>query len=131
MDQVTETASNEQMIQSQLIERGIVDPRVLDAMRNVPRERFFPEDRREDVFADRASSIGHGQTISQPYIVALMTEKLNLTGSERVLGDRYRQRISDRHPQPAGARSIFRRAYQAVAGWRIRAADGSRLPQCA
>ena len=107
MDQVTETASVEQMIQSQLVDRGIVDGRVLDAMRNVPRERFFGGNQREDTFADRASPIGHGQTISQPYIVALMTEKLALIGTERVLeigtGSGYQTAI----PEPAGARSIF------------------------
>ena len=85
MNQLTESTAVERMIQTQLIERGISDARVIDAMRQVPRERFFPASRREDVFADRATPIGHDQTISQPYIVALMTEKLRLLGSERVL----------------------------------------------
>jgi len=73
------------MVQTQLIARGVRDPRVLDAMRRVPRERFVLPDYLERAFEDGPLPIGQGQTISQPYIVALMTEMLELTGDERVL----------------------------------------------
>jgi protein-L-isoaspartate(D-aspartate) O-methyltransferase len=73
------------MVELQLRGRGIADERVLAAMAAVPREVFvLPEDR-EAAYEDRPLSIGHGQTISQPYIVALQLELLELTGSERLL----------------------------------------------
>lgn len=75
----------EQMIRRQLMDRGIRDARVLEAMRSIPRERFFPEELRDKAYADQAVPIGHGQTISQPYIVALMTQSLRLEPSDRVL----------------------------------------------
>ncbi len=75
----------ETMIQQQVVERGLRDGRVLDALRAVPRERFFPADHRDQAYADRPADIGHGQTISQPYMVALMTHRLALHGGERVL----------------------------------------------
>src|ERR687897_183312 len=75
----------ERMIRQQLVERGIRDARVLDAMRAVPREGFFPREVRDEAYADRAASIGHGQTISQPYIVGLMTERLDVQPGHRVL----------------------------------------------
>jgi protein-L-isoaspartate(D-aspartate) O-methyltransferase len=61
------------------------DPRVLEAMASVPRERFLPEDLRSYAYENRPLPIGHGQTISQPLIVAMMTEALHLTGEEKVL----------------------------------------------
>jgi protein-L-isoaspartate(D-aspartate) O-methyltransferase len=73
------------MVESQLVRRGIKDKRVLDAMRKVPRHLFIPEDMRDLAYCDGPLPIGHGQTISQPYIVALMTELLELTGQETVL----------------------------------------------
>ncbi len=73
------------MIQSQIIARGITDPRVLSVLRDIPRELFFPPDARLDAFADAAAPIGHGQTISQPYIVALMTRALDPRADHRVL----------------------------------------------
>jgi protein-L-isoaspartate(D-aspartate) O-methyltransferase len=73
------------MVEEQLIPRGIKDQRVLDVFRKVERHRFVPEDLKESAYADFPLPIGEGQTISQPYIVALMTECLNLTGIERVL----------------------------------------------
>jgi protein-L-isoaspartate(D-aspartate) O-methyltransferase len=69
----------------QLTERKILSTRVLAAMDRVPRERFVPEGVRHLAYADRALPIGCDQTISQPYIVALMTEALQLTGVEHVL----------------------------------------------
>ena len=72
-------------IEEQLVARGISDTRVLDAMRRVPREAFVPAAALWEAYADRALPIGGGQTISQPYMVAVMSESLRLTGSERVL----------------------------------------------
>lgn len=65
--------------------REISDPRVLAAMEAVPRERFVPAEYAEDAYSDHPLPIGYGQTISQPYIVALMTQLLELRGDERVL----------------------------------------------
>ena len=65
--------------------RGIVDERVLDAMARVPRELFVPEDGRRRAYDDRALPIGHGQTISQPFMVATICAALELEGDERVL----------------------------------------------
>jgi protein-L-isoaspartate(D-aspartate) O-methyltransferase len=85
MNHIGELSDQERMIQQQIIERGIRDERVVAALRSVPRDRFFPAANRADAFADRAAPIGHGQTISQPYIVALMTQRLNLDPTHRVL----------------------------------------------
>jgi protein-L-isoaspartate(D-aspartate) O-methyltransferase len=85
MPPLSEKDAREKMIRSQIIERGIREPRVLEAMRMIPRERFFADAQHEQPFADRAAPIGFGQTISQPYMVALMSEKLELSGIERVL----------------------------------------------
>jgi len=73
------------MIDQQIRERGIDDPRVLAALEAVPREAFVPTSHRHDAHADRPLSIGLGQTISQPYIVALMTEALAIQPADRVL----------------------------------------------
>jgi protein-L-isoaspartate(D-aspartate) O-methyltransferase len=75
----------EMMVESQLIPRGIRDERVLDAMRRVPRHLFVEELIRHSAYDDMALPIGEGQTISQPYMVAIMTELLELKGSEKVL----------------------------------------------
>ena len=73
------------MVRNQLEYRRITDQRLLDAMRKVPRHKFVPEDLQRLAYDDRPLLIGENQTISQPYIVALMTELLQLTGDERVL----------------------------------------------
>jgi protein-L-isoaspartate(D-aspartate) O-methyltransferase len=73
------------MVDDQLIARDIKDPRVLDAMRRVPRHEFVPEPMRSNAYMDSPLPIGHDQTISQPYIVAFMTEALQLEPSHRVL----------------------------------------------
>ena len=78
-------ASRERMVRTQLESRGIDDPRVLAAMARVPREQFVPLSARRHAYADRALPIECDQTISQPYIVALMSQALELTGSEKVL----------------------------------------------
>jgi protein-L-isoaspartate(D-aspartate) O-methyltransferase len=73
------------MVRAQLAGRGIVDSRVLDAMARVPRHLFVPEEIREHAYQDRALPIAEQQTISQPFIVALMAQALMLRGDERVL----------------------------------------------
>jgi protein-L-isoaspartate(D-aspartate) O-methyltransferase len=73
------------MVERQLRGRDIVDERVLEAMGRVPREPFVPEGERRRAYADAALPIGHGQTISQPYMVARIAESLALQPGERVL----------------------------------------------
>jgi protein-L-isoaspartate(D-aspartate) O-methyltransferase len=73
------------MLRRHLKGRGIRDPRVIEAMERIPRERFIDESLRAAAYADQALGIDCGQTISQPYIVALMTQALALRGDERVL----------------------------------------------
>jgi protein-L-isoaspartate(D-aspartate) O-methyltransferase len=75
----------EAMIERQLRGRGIRDPRVLQAMRSVPREKFVPKELRNSAYDDRPLPIGYGQTISQPFIVAFMTEQLQPAKTQRVL----------------------------------------------
>lgn len=75
----------DRMVRRQIESRGIRDPRVLAAMRDVPREQFVPPDETRYAFDDHPLPIGRGQTISQPYIVALMTEALALEPHHRVL----------------------------------------------
>lgn len=73
------------MVERQLRRRGIADERVLEAMTAIPRHLFVPPSEQMDAYADCPLPIGHHQTISQPYIVALMTELLQLSGGETVL----------------------------------------------
>mgnify|MGYP003482884010 CR=1 FL=1 len=73
------------MVDRQIVHRGVRAPLVLDAMRSVPREAFLPPDLREFAYDDSPLPIEEGQTISQPYIVALMVEALLLQGGETVL----------------------------------------------
>jgi protein-L-isoaspartate(D-aspartate) O-methyltransferase len=77
--------ANEKMLREQIIGRGVSDPRVLSAFRSVPRELFVPSNVRASSYDDTPLPLGHKQTISQPYIVAFMTELLQLRGHERVL----------------------------------------------
>ncbi len=77
--------SAERMVRLQIESRDIRDPRVLDAMRRVPRHLFVPAGSRATAYEDHPIGIGHGQTISQPYMVAFMTDALELRGGERVL----------------------------------------------
>jgi protein-L-isoaspartate(D-aspartate) O-methyltransferase len=78
-------AEREQMVRRHLEGRDITDPLVLEAMRRVPRHLFVPEKLREYAYEDRPLPIGHGQTISQPYIVALMTQLARPAGARRAL----------------------------------------------
>ena len=75
----------ERMVREQIEARGVTDPRVLEAMRRVPRHLFVPPDYRDLAYSDGPLPIGHGQTISQPFIVAYMTALLRLKGDEKVL----------------------------------------------
>jgi protein-L-isoaspartate(D-aspartate) O-methyltransferase len=74
-----------QMVSRQIESRGVRDPRVLEAMRAVPRHRFVPESEQPYAYQDRPLPIGHGQTISQPYIVALMSELADVKAGDTVL----------------------------------------------
>ena len=78
-------ARREAMVREQIQERGVSDPRVLQAMRTVPRHRFVPEELARAAYEDTPLPIGEGQTISQPYIVALMTELLDPRPDQRIL----------------------------------------------
>ena len=129
----------ENMVARQIEGRGIRDPRVLAAMRNVPREQFVPDDLADLAYDDAPLPIGTGQTISQPYVVALMTEALELEPGDRVLeigaGSGYAaavlaeiaQRVYtiERHPDLAeyARRNLERLGYDNVA---VRCADGTR-----
>lgn len=73
------------MVEEQLIVRGISDKKVLEVFRRLPRHEFVGKDFLQSAYNDYPLPIGEGQTISQPYMVALMTESLHLTGSERIL----------------------------------------------
>jgi len=127
------------MVEEQLVRRGISDPRVLEAMATVPREAFVPADFRSEAYADGPLPIGEGQTISQPFIVALMIEALELTGDERVLevgaGSGYAAAILSElaaevyavERQPGLARTAARRLRElGVETVEIVCADGSR-----
>jgi protein-L-isoaspartate(D-aspartate) O-methyltransferase len=78
-------ARRAEMVEYQIYRRGIRDPRLLQVLRQVPRHCFLPENLSDQAYQDGALPIGMGQTISQPYIVAVMTDLLQLTGSETVL----------------------------------------------
>lgn len=85
MDELNFERLRNLMVDTQLIPRGIGDARVLDVMRKVPRHLFMDESMRHRAYDDMALPVGEGQTISQPYMVAVMTELLALKGAERVL----------------------------------------------
>ena len=78
-------SARKRMVSDQMRARDIRDPRVLDVMGRVPRHLFFPEDERSEAYGDHPLPIGHGQTISQPYIVAFMTQALEVRSEHRVL----------------------------------------------
>lgn len=132
----------QRMIEEQLVGRGIRDERVLKAMGAVSRHEFLPEAMRGNAYVDQALPIGEGQTMSQPYMVALMTELLKLIGTERVLeigtGSGYQAAILaelagkvytvERHKPLAeraraaldrlGYRSVALKVYDGTYGWK-------------
>jgi protein-L-isoaspartate(D-aspartate) O-methyltransferase len=75
----------ERMVNEQIVDRGVTNPRVIRAMKRVPRHLFVPENQRAHAYGDYPLPIGEGQTISQPYIVAFMTEALQLRPEDKVL----------------------------------------------
>jgi protein-L-isoaspartate(D-aspartate) O-methyltransferase len=85
MDETDFAQQRELMVEHQLKRRGITDSKVLDGFRNIPRHRFIDKRLHDSAYADHPLPIGDGQTISQPYMVALMTQCLELRGGERVL----------------------------------------------
>ena len=84
-DEAALARAREAMVVSQIAARGVRDPKTLAALREVPRHLFVPRDSRAQAYDDHPIPIGHGQTISQPYIVAFMTEAVGLRGGETVL----------------------------------------------
>ena len=82
---VVPVSSQERMIEEQIRGRGLTEPRVIEAMRAVPRDRFIPEAYRSQAYEDCAVSLDLGQTVSQPYIVGLMTRLLDVSASDRIL----------------------------------------------
>jgi protein-L-isoaspartate(D-aspartate) O-methyltransferase len=78
-------AERSRMVEDQIAARGVRDPRVLEALRTVPRHRFIPGADRAEAYEDRPVAIGCGQTISQPYMVAVMTEWLDVDPAGRIL----------------------------------------------
>jgi len=79
------SAERERMVREQIVSRGIHDPRLLAAMKKVPREAFVSQELSDLSYTDRPLPIGYDQTISQPYMVALMTEEIRLQPTDRVL----------------------------------------------
>lgn len=77
--------TSEEMVKEQIVARGITDRRVIEAMKRVPREYFVTEDYKELAYSDQPLPIGHGQTISQPYVVAYMTQELEINPDSKVL----------------------------------------------
>jgi protein-L-isoaspartate(D-aspartate) O-methyltransferase len=78
-------AERQEMVERYVAPRGVDDPRVLEAMAEVPRHRFVPDPVRSKAYGDHSLPIGHGQTISQPYVVGLMTQRLALSPEHKVL----------------------------------------------
>jgi protein-L-isoaspartate(D-aspartate) O-methyltransferase len=85
MTDPTRQAERHAMVEGQIVARGVRDPSVIQAMRHVPRHQFVTESEQEYSYEDRPLPIGYGQTISQPYIVAFMTEALKLQPTDKVL----------------------------------------------
>jgi protein-L-isoaspartate(D-aspartate) O-methyltransferase len=84
-DQEKYSSQREKMVDRQIVARGVRNPTVIQAMKTVPRHCFVPEDQRHRAYHDGALPIGHGQTISQPFIVAIMSELLEVKPGQRVL----------------------------------------------
>jgi protein-L-isoaspartate(D-aspartate) O-methyltransferase len=85
VDEEAYARARERMVSEQVEARGVTDSLALEALRRVPRHSFVPEELADEAYADRPLPIGHGQTISQPYVVAFMTEALGLRGGDSVL----------------------------------------------
>ncbi len=83
--EATHQAERNRMVETQILSRDVTDPSTLAALRKVPRHLFVPENVRDSAYADSPLPIGHGQTISQPFIVAYMTQVAGITRDSRVL----------------------------------------------
>ena len=114
-----------QRVRDRLVERlrenGIRDERVLNAIRTVPRHLFVDEALATRAYEDTALPIGHGQTISQPWVVAKMTEAVLEGSADEGAGDRHRFRLPGRGARRAGAGSAHRRAHRRTAAHRAQA----------
>jgi protein-L-isoaspartate(D-aspartate) O-methyltransferase len=132
MDAARLQIAKRSMLRRDLKRRGVRDRRVLAAIERVPRERFVPAELEDEAYADRALAIDCGQTISQPYIVALMTEALALSGNEKVLeigtGSGYQTAVLAE--LAARVVSIERHAELSEQAWRRLAALGYRNLRC-
>ena len=125
------SAERERMVQEQIAMRGVTDARVLAAMRKVPRDAFVPEAARDLSYTDQPLPIGYDQTISQPYIVALMTEKLRVKPTDRVLEIGTGSGLSGGHPGRAGGGGLHDRNRRAVRQKCRRDLAASGLQECA
>ncbi len=127
------------MVEQQIVARGITEPRLLDALRSIPRHRFVPPAMQRDAYADGPLPIGEGQTISQPFVVAAMTDALHLQPEERIYelgtGSGYQAAVASRlcahvytiEIQPALAeRAASTLAALGYANVSVRAGDGFR-----
>ncbi|MCZ6799748.1 MAG: protein-L-isoaspartate(D-aspartate) O-methyltransferase [Nitrospirae bacterium] len=85
IEDLERTMERNEMVNQQMVRRGVKNPAVLEAMRRIPRHQFILDSYTEEAYEDHPLPIGYGQTISQPYIVAFMTEALELKGDEKVL----------------------------------------------
>ena len=115
------------MVDEQLVRRGINDRRVLDTMRNMPRHHFVPEEFKDSAYADRPLPIGEGQTISQPYIVAFMSERLRLKPEHTVLEVGTGSGYPDRHFVPSRKLCVQRGAIHTPGESCWRAPGSARL----
>ncbi len=132
-------AARERMVREQIEARGVRDPRVLAVMRKIPRHLFVPEAMQPYAYADQPLPIGHSQTISQPYIVAYMTEALELRPKDRVLeigtGSGYQAAVlaelaaevySIEIVEPLGKEAAARLGQLGYANIKLRIGDGYR-----
>ena len=118
------------MVDAHLARRGITNAAVLNAFRGVAREDFVPEELTPFAYEDAPLPIGEGQTISQPYVVALTIQELGLRGGERVLEVGNRIRICGGDSQPHRERSLYDRARPRAGRVRRGAARSARVRQC-
>lgn len=117
------------MVDRDLRRRGIKDERVLAAMGTIPRHLFVPERQRGSAYEDRPLPIGEDQTISQPYVVALMTELLELRSSEKSSRNRHRFGLPNGGVGLAGGRRAFHRDPAKIERAGEQESRRSRLPK--
>ena len=110
------TLVRERMVEYQVEGRGVHDKRILDAMKQIPRHLFVPPELREAAYQDRPLPIGRGQTISQPYIVAVMTELLQSKRGGHGARNRYGKRLPGRNPFKTGKNRHYDRALTGNSG---------------